>query len=59
LPEENSRIEISDISGRKIISRIISGTSEEFNLGHLTPGLYIVKSILGKSEFVHKLIVNK
>jgi parallel beta-helix repeat protein len=59
LPEENSRIEISDISGRKIISRIISGTSEEFNLDHLTPGLYIVKSILGKSEFVHKLIVNK
>jgi len=59
IPDENSRIEISDISGRKIISRIISGTSEEFNLNHLTPGLYLVKSILGSSEFVQKLIVNK
>jgi hypothetical protein len=59
IPDEDSRIEISDISGRKLISRVISGTSEEFNLESLTPGLYVVKSILGSNEFVQKLIVNK
>jgi parallel beta-helix repeat protein len=59
IPEDGSRIEISDISGRKLVSRLISGTSEEFNLESFTPGLYVVKSILGSTEFVQKLIVNK
>lgn len=57
IPETNSRIEISDISGRKLISRLVSGTSEEFNLDSFTPGLYLVRSILGSSEFIQKLIV--
>lgn len=59
MPQSNSRIEILDLSGRRLITRIISGTSEEFNLEHLTSGLYLVKSILGSSEFVQKLIVKK
>jgi len=59
IPDQNSRIEISDISGRKLISRIISGTNEQFNLDSFTPGLYLVKSILGSTEYVQKLIVNK
>ncbi len=59
IPEANSRIEISDVSGRKLISRVISGILEEFNLESFTPGLYLVKSILGKNEYVQKLIVNK
>jgi hypothetical protein len=59
MPDANSRIEISDISGRKLMSRLISGTSEEFDLVSFTPGLYLVKSILGKNEHVQKLIVNK
>jgi hypothetical protein len=59
IPEANSRIEISDISGRKLISRIVSGTSEEFNIESFTPGLYLVKSIFGSSEYIQKLIVNK
>ena len=59
MPQSNSRIEILDLSGRRLITRIISGTSEEFDLEHLTSGLYLVKSILGSSEFVQKLIVKK
>jgi len=59
IPEANSRIEISDLSGRKLVSRLITGTSEEFNLDSFTSGLYLVRSILGSSEFVQKLIVNK
>ena len=59
IPEENSLIEIFDVSGRKLISRLVSGTSEEINLDSFTPGLYLVKSILGKNEYVQKLIVNK
>ena len=59
IPEANSRIEISDISGRKLITRLISGNTEEINLDSFTPGLYLVRSILGSTEFVQKLIVNK
>ena len=59
IPEVDSRIEISDISGRKLITRPISGNTEEINLDSFTPGLYLVKSILGKNEYVQKLIVNK
>ena len=59
IPEANSRIEISDISGRTLITRPISGNTEEINLDSFTPGLYLVKSILGKNEYVQKLIVNK
>ncbi|MDD2305505.1 MAG: fibronectin type III domain-containing protein [Prolixibacteraceae bacterium] len=59
IPEADSRIEISDISGRKLITRPISGNTEEINLDSFTPGLYLVKSILGKNEYVQKLIVNK
>ena len=59
IPEVDSRIEISDISGRKLITRPISGNTEEINLDSFTPGLYLVRSILGKNEYVQKLIVNK
>ena len=59
IPEVDSRIEISDISGRKLITKPISGNTEEINLDSFTPGLYLVKSILGKNEYVQKLIVNK
>jgi hypothetical protein len=58
LAEAGSRIEILDIAGRKITSRLISDTSEAFNLEHLTPGIYIVKSILGSKEIVQKMIIN-
>jgi len=59
IPEADCRIEISDISGRKLITRPISGNTEEINLDSFTSGLYVVKSILGKNEYVQKLIVNK
>lgn len=59
LPETGSRIEILDISGRNVTSRIISGSSEEFNLENQPAGLYLVKSILDSHEIIQKLILNK
>ena len=59
IPEADSHIEISDVSGRKLITRPISGNTEEINLDSFAPGLYFVKSILGEKEYVQKLIVNK
>lgn len=59
LPQENSKVEVTDISGRKVISRIISDTLEEFQLNNFTAGIYFVKSVIGSKEYVHKLIVNK
>ena len=57
LPEEGSRIDILDISGRKVDSRIITGRSEEFNLDHQPAGLYFVKTIIGSNETTNKVII--
>lgn len=59
LPVSGSKIEIFDLVGRKISSRIISNTIEVFELNNLQAGLYVVKSTLGAEEFNQKLIVNK
>lgn len=57
LPDTGSKIDVLDLSGRKIVSRLIGETTEEFNLNHLAPGLYLVKSTLGTKETIHKLII--
>ena len=59
LPEAGGRIDILDISGRKVASRIITENTELFDLENLPAGLYLVKSILGHDERVQKLIINK
>jgi hypothetical protein len=59
LPDAGSRIDILDISGRKVASRIITGTFEEFNFDSQPAGIYLVKSILGTQEIIHKLIISK
>lgn len=59
MPDSGSRIDILDISGRKVTSRLISGISEEFNLDQQPAGLYLVKSILGSNETIQKLIINR
>ena len=58
IPEVGSSIDIVDISGRKVASRNITGTSEVFNLNQLPAGVYLVKSKLGSNETIHKLIMN-
>jgi len=58
LPSKGSKIEIFDISGRVISTRPISETSEEFSIDNQTRGLYLVKTSLGSSQSIHKLIVN-
>jgi hypothetical protein len=59
LPEAGSSIDILDISGRIIASRLISGTSEVFNLEGQPAGIYLVKSKLMTSETIQKLVIQK
>ena len=58
LPEVESVIDILDISGRKIASRLVTRSSEVFNLEEQAPGLYLVKTTIGLKEKIHKLIIN-
>lgn len=58
MPEEGSRIDILDLSGRKITSRLVFGYAEDFNLAGQAPGVYLVKSTQGSKEVVRKLIIN-
>jgi len=59
LPEVGSRIDILDLSGRKVTSRLITGTSEVFNLCAQPAGIYVVKLKIGSNEIIHKVVINK
>ncbi|MBV5314208.1 MAG: right-handed parallel beta-helix repeat-containing protein [Prolixibacteraceae bacterium] len=59
LPSVGSRIEIFDVTGRIVASRLISGTSEVFDLSNQNAGLYVLKSTLGSQIFTNKLIITK
>jgi len=56
-PVTGSRIDIFDIAGRKVFSRIITKSYEEFNLSEVVAGLYLVKLIVGSEEKIQKLII--
>ena len=58
VPDAGSRIDVLDVSGRKIATRQITGTSEEFNLFQQPKGIYLVKTVLGTNELIKKLIIN-
>jgi hypothetical protein len=58
-PEDGSKIEILDMAGRRVMTRDITGMSEEFNLEQLNPGIYFVKSTIGSKEMIEKIIVRK
>jgi len=59
IPEVAGSIEILDISGREIASRVFSGLSEEFNLEQQPQGMYFVKSTFGSNIKTQKLILTK
>jgi hypothetical protein len=59
MPENSGLIEITDISGRKIVSRSIHQIAEEFNISSQPAGLYLIKSTLGNESIVQKLIINR
>lgn len=59
MPDEVSKIEITDISGRKVVTRIISNSSEVFDLYNQSAGLYLIKSIIRDKEYVQKLVISK
>lgn len=58
MPDTNSRVDILDMSGRKVVSRPITNISEVFELNNQPAGLYLVKSILGTNEVIQKLVIN-
>jgi hypothetical protein len=57
IPESGSRIDILDLSGRKVASQLIKGISEEFDLLGQAAGMYLVKSIIGSVEKINKLVI--
>jgi hypothetical protein len=59
LPNAGSKIDILDISGKKVASRFITESAEVFDLADQPAGLYLVKAILGTNETIQKLILNK
>jgi parallel beta-helix repeat protein len=52
-----SRIEVFDVAGRRVLSRMVKSNVEEFNLSGLAEGLYVVKSIMGSEEKIQKLLI--
>lgn len=59
MPVSGSRIDILDISGKMITSRLISNESEVFNLQNQVSGMYLVNTRIGSNSIIHQIIVNK
>jgi hypothetical protein len=59
LPVSGSRIDILDLSGRVLSSRLVTDIREDFNLNNKASGMYLVKTVVGPSQIHHKLIINK
>jgi hypothetical protein len=59
VPAYGSRIEIINNVGKVMDSREITNLQESFDLNQMPNGLYLVKSIIGTSEVINKLIINK
>ena len=57
--EPGSQVEIIDISGRKVFTSFIEGTTSEFNLSHLPEGSYLLKIQNDKMEAVTKFTISK
>lgn len=57
MPENGGRIEVLDLSGRKLVSQQVGGIAEEINLTGQASGLYLVKSFIGSVEKIHKLVI--
>jgi hypothetical protein len=58
MPEVGREIVITDVLGKKIISRAVIAIQEEFNLKAQPAGLYFVKSVYGNDYSIQKLILN-
>jgi hypothetical protein len=59
VPDVGSRIDILDMAGRTVATRLVSESAETFDLSNQQSGLYLVKSTIGSVETIQKLIVNK
>jgi len=59
MPEIGSKIEILDITGKRIASREVHEISEEFNVEDQAAGLYLVKSNLGVDAIIQKLFISR
>jgi hypothetical protein len=59
MPASGSRIDIFDSSGRRVDSREITNPEENISLGSQSPGLYMVKTIVGSKETTTKLILSR
>jgi hypothetical protein len=57
VPVLGSRIDVYDVSGRKITSQLITGITEEIDITGQAAGMYLVKSNIGVKETINKLVI--
>ncbi|SHJ13190.1 Por secretion system C-terminal sorting domain-containing protein [Tangfeifania diversioriginum] len=55
---EKTAVVLSNVAGEIIIRRQVFSSREILNISHLSPGMYFVRTIVGESSDVKKLMVN-
>ncbi len=50
------RMEVTDIHGRMVTSRLIRGTSEEFDLSQYPDGFYFLRLVVGNRQEIGKIL---
>ncbi len=57
LPDDDTRIEILDGSGRMVHSQNAANTTNRIDFNNLAPGMYYLRSVINQSQQVKKFIV--
>ncbi len=54
----DSQLTIYDLSGKKVLRKLLTREEEEINLGHLSKGMFILTLTTGQNTLIQKIIHN-
>ena len=58
LPQKGTKIELTDITGKQLMGRVVQSTREVLDIQSQPAGMYLVKITSGDNYTVNKLIIN-
>jgi hypothetical protein len=58
MPDKSAQIILSDITGKQLLNQVVLSTKEILDIRSFSAGIYFVKTVVGETRTVKKLIIN-
>jgi hypothetical protein len=58
MPESRTKIELTDITGKQLMTREVQSIQEMLDIRSQQAGIYLIKIITGNNHVIKKLIIN-